>query len=310
MIDASVVIVNWNSKNYLMKCLDSIRLHAGPLNVEWIVVDNASSDGSVEELRKCFPEVLWIESKENVGFARGNNIGIEKAVGRYICLVNPDVEFIDDCLGKLCRYMDSNQKVGICGPKILNKDGTIQYSCREYPTLWNNLCFALVLHRLFPKKKFFSNELMSYFDHNELREVDALSGCFMVARREALIEVGLLDDGFFMYSEDVDWCRRFHEKGWKVVFNPETEAIHYGGGSSANVSVRSAVEQERASLQYWSKHHGKMKTSLIRLILLVKHAVRIIPSVVAYLIRPGERRQSMDRLSRDTACMRNALGLM
>jgi len=310
MIDASVIIVSWNSKQYLMKCLETINRHNHGIAAEVIVVDNASSDGTAEELRKRYPDVKLIESKVNAGFAKGNNIGIEKAVGRYICLVNPDVEFLDDCLMKLCQYMDTNGKVGICGPKILNKDGTVQYSCREYPTLWNNLCFALGLHRLFPQSALFSNELMSYFNHNELREVDALSGCFMVARREALIEVGLLDDGFFMYSEDVDWCKRFHDKGWKVVFNPETEAMHYGGGSTANVSVKSAVEQERAILQYWSKHHGAVKTSLIRVILFIKHALRIIPGAAAYVISPADKKKSIDRLNRETACMKNALGLM
>ena len=310
MPDASVIIVNWNAKQYLMTCLESIERHTHAVTAEIIVVDNASSDGTAEELRKRYPDVKLIESDVNAGFAKGNNVGIERATGRYICLVNPDVEFLDDCLGKLCRYMDLNQKVGICGPKILNKDGTIQYSCREYPSLWNNLCFALGLHRLFPQIAFFSNELMSYFDHNELREVDALSGCFMVARREATNEVGLLDDSFFMYSEDVDWCRRFHDKGWKVVFNPETEAMHYGGGSSENVSVRSAVEQERAILQYWSKHHGAVRTRLIRVILFIKHALRIIPGAAAYVISPADKKKSIDRLNRETACMKNALGLM
>ena len=304
MLDASVIIVNWNSKQYLMKCLESIYRHTHGFSSELIVVDNASSDGTAAELRKRYPDVKLIEGKGNVGFAKGNNIGIAASSGRYVCLVNPDVEFLEDCLSKLCRYMDANDKVGICGPKILNKDGSVQYSCREYPTLWNNLCFALGLHRVFPRSALFSNELMSYFDHNELREVEALSGCFMVVRREAMKEVGLMDDAFFMYSEDVDWCKRFHNEGWKVVFNPEAKAIHYGGGSMENTSLWSTVQQERALMQYWSKHHGAIKTTLLRVILFIKHALRFVQSALFYVIRPADRKQSMDGLDREAACMR------
>ncbi|MCG6536761.1 MAG: glycosyltransferase family 2 protein, partial [Syntrophales bacterium LBB04] len=266
-----------------------------------------SSDGTAEAVRERYPTVRLIENRENLGFAAANNLGIVQARGKYICLINPDVELLDDCLGVLCRFMDENPNVGICGPKIMNSDGSIQHSCRVYPTLWNNLCFALGLHRLFPRSPLFGNELMSYFDHKKLREVDALSGCFMVVRRKAMEEVGLLDDTFFMYSEDVDWCKRFHDKGWKVVFNPVTKAMHYGGGSSANVSVSSSVEQEKAILQYWAKHHGVIDTTLIRVILLIKHALRMIPSAVAYVIKPGEKKQIIDRLNSDTACMRGAM---
>jgi GT2 family glycosyltransferase len=307
MPDASVIIVSWNSKQYLIKCLESINRHTHELAAELIVVDNASSDGTAAELKKRFPDVKLIASQDNAGFAKGNNIGIAESSGRYVCLVNPDVEFLDDCLGKLCRYMDSNHHVGICGPKILNKDGTIQYSCREFPALWNNLCFALGFHKLVPRSRLFSNELMSYFEHNKLREVDALSGCFMVIRRESMEEVGLLDDQFFMYSEDVDWCARFHEKGWKVVFNPTTEAMHYGGGSSENVPVRSAVEQERAILQYWCKHHGTMKTTLIRMILFINHALRFVQNAFFYVMRPADRKQSVEGIDRETACMRTVI---
>ena len=161
MIDVSTVIVNWNSRQYLAKCLDTMLSHKRTIRVEVIVVDNASSDGAVGWLKKEYPEVTVIESTENVGFGGGNNMGIRKASGRYICLVNPDVEFRDECLQTLCEFMERNQDVGICGPKILNGDGSIQYSCREYPTLWNNLCFALGLYRIFPHSAAFSNELMS-----------------------------------------------------------------------------------------------------------------------------------------------------
>lgn len=305
MIDASAIIVNWNSKRFLAKCLDSIRRHHRDCTIEVIVVDNASSDGTVEELKKGYPEVQWIENRENVGFAKANNMGMEKASGRYVCLVNPDVEFLDNCLEKLCLYMDAHREVGICGPRILNSDGTLQYSCREYPTLWNNLCFSLGLHKLFPRHSMFSNELMSYFDHDRLREVQAISGCFMVVRREALREVGLLDEAFFMYSEDLDWCKRFNDKGWKIVFNPEVSAVHYGGGSSENAPARFAVEKELAIVRYWNKHHGAIENTLIRIILLTNHALRIAIFGVLSMLRSARRSGLRGKLQNHAACFRS-----
>ena len=151
---------------------------------------------------------------------------------------------------------------------------------------------------------------MTYFDHNELKEVEALSGCFLFVKREALEEVGLLDEAYFMYSEDLDWCRRFHDKGWKVVFNPITCAIHYGGGSSELAPARFAVEQEKAILYYWTKHYGNIYTHLIRVILIMKHVVRILYYFGTYLIRRKQRNKTIERMRRDAVCILSVLGLM
>ncbi len=309
MIDVSTVIVNWNSRQYLAKCLDTMLSRKRTIRVEVIVVDNASSDGAVGWLKKEYPEVTVIESTENVGFARGNNMGIRKASGRYICLVNPDVEFRDECLQTLCEFMERNQDVGICGPKILNGDGSIQYSCREYPTLWNNLCFALGLYRIFPHSAAFSNELMSYFGHDRLRKVEAISGCFMMSRREAMEEVGLLDESFFMYSEDLDWCKRFNDKGWKIVFNPAVSALHYGGGSSENEPARFAVEKELAIIQYWNKHHGAIENALIRIILLTNHALRIAIFGVLSMLGSAGKSGMRRNVRNHAACFRSLVNV-
>lgn len=304
MVDASTIIVTWNSKQFLAKCLDSMRAHHRNGLMEVIVVDNASSDGTVSELKPSYPDVLWIENRENTGFAKANNLGMERASGRYLCLVNPDVEFLDNSVERLCRYMDAHPEAGLCGPRILNSDRTLQYSCREYPSLWNNLCFALGLHRLFPRHPVFSSELMSYFDHDEVREVEAISGCFVVVRREALLDVGPLDEGFFMYSEDLDWCRRFNDRGWKIVFNPEATAVHYGGGSSDQAPADFAVMKDLAITRYWRKHHGAVENMLIRGILLANHALRYAIFGVLCLLGPERGRDLRGTMRRHAACFR------
>lgn len=304
-IKASVIVVSYNCRDYLLKCLESMFNRTRIRDVEWIVVDNASTDGTPKEVERRYPQVRLIKNERNEGFARANNQGVLCARGEYLFLVNPDVEFLDDCIGNLCRFMDDNPGVGLCGPRILNADGTVQHSCRKLPTLWNNLCFALGLHRLFPRSSWFSNELMSYFDHGSRREVEALSGCFLAVRRAAIQGAGPLDERFFMYSEDVDLCRRLRDRGWKIVFNPETEAVHHGGKSSEKVSVPSAVQQERAILQYWEKHHTRLETTLILGILLMRHVLRFLKAGLIYIL--GNRQKASGILAKDAACIKSAL---
>lgn len=301
-VKASVIIVSWNCRAYLLKCLESIFRCTSMQCVEWIVVDNASKDGTTQEVAKKFPEVRLIANKENIGFARANNMGIKMARGEYLFLVNPDVEFYDDCIGKLCHFMDKNPDVGICAPKILNTDGTIQHSCRELPSLRNNFCFAIGLHKLFPGKKWSSNELMSWFDHNSRKEVEALSGCFLVVRRSAIKKVGLLDERFFMYSEDVDWCKRFRDRGWRIVFVPEAKAVHHGGKSAETISVESATAKTKAKIQYWRKHHGPAWGTFIKKIIFVRHVRVLIHAIL--LILCGKRQPAFLKLKISVASIK------
>src|SRR5665648_483189 len=233
MVDLSIIIVNWNAKSFLLKCLRSLISETKSCSVEIIVVDNASTDGSQQAVKKKFPTVKLIQNKVNSGFAKANNIGINQSVGRYICLINSDVTLLNGCLDKLCSFMDQQPEIGVTAPNILNSDLTLQYSCRCFPSLWNNFCPAIGLNKLFPKSKAVSGEEMFFFKHDRICEVDVLSGCFLMVRRKALEQVGPLDEQFFIYSEDIDWCRRFCDADWEIVFFPEAKAIHYGGGSSS-----------------------------------------------------------------------------
>ena len=224
--EISVIIVSWNARSFLEECLDSLsrgitRTH------EVIVVDNASTDGSPEMVTERFPWVILIQTGENLGFSKGNNIGINRSRGKYLALVNSDVNVLPDCLDQLAAFLDEQRDVGMVGPRVLYGDRRLQSSCRRFPNLWNNSCEVLKLNKLFPKSEFFAGEHMFYFSYNQTREVEVLVGCFILARHHAVKQFGLLDEGFWMYGEDLDWSRRCWQSEWKVMFYPGAEAIHY-----------------------------------------------------------------------------------
>ncbi len=298
---ASIIIVNWNTKDILLKCLGSISKQDRAICKEVIVVDNGSTDGSVDAIHTHFPQTIVIENYANIGFARANNVGINKSTGRYVCLVNSDVELLDGCLLRLIEYMDANPDIGIAGPKIYYPDLTLQNSCRKFPTLWNNLSPALGFDKLFRNSPAFSGEHMRYFTHDVNMNVDYLAGCFLVVRREALEEVGLLDEQFFIYREEVDWCKRFHQHGWKISFFPNAMAIHHHGASSSKDPKRFALASQKALFQYWEKHHSTLSVITIRLILILRHSLRLILRAVLYCIRKTNRRKHGQKLKMDLA---------
>src|SRR5271170_7602 len=250
-VDTSVVIVSWNAKRFLEECLVSLRDCPSTRTIEVIVVDNASFDGSPEMVTAEFPHVKLIQTGANLGFAKANNVGIRISGGRYVSLINSDAKVLGNCLDVLADYLDQHPDVGNVGPKVLNGDMTLQGTCRRFPTLWNNFCEAVGLSKIFKNSNVFTDEHMNDFAHDRELDVDVLVGCFWMVRKEAFGEVGLLDEDFFIYAEDVDWCKRCWEGGWKVSFFPGAEAVHYRGGSSSNDPGRFSAEQYRAVLQYW-----------------------------------------------------------
>lgn len=303
-MDISVVIVGWNAKHYLELCLESLATAPPRRSMEVIVVDNASADGSAEMIETRFPQVKLIKSKENLGFAKGNNVAIRQCQGRYIALVNPDVIVFPGCLDALADFLDQNPKVGNTGPRVLNPDKTLQSTCRRFPTLWNNFCTASGLTTAFKKSRFFAGEHMLYFPHDRTLPVDVLVGCFSMIRREAFDEVGLLDENLFMYGDDVDWCRRCWNAGWQVVFFPGAEAIHDRGKITAPYPVRFAVAQQRSVLYYWRKHHGFWGALGIRSIILSRHLVRYIFAVVGGLVPTKRSAEADTRKQVSGACLR------
>jgi len=282
--DISVIIVSWNARKFLAECLSSLARGISR-TCEVMVVDNASSDGSPEMVAKKFPWVRLILSGENLGFAKGNNLAIEQARGRFICLINSDVNVFPGCLDSLADYLDHHPEVGMVGPRILNPDRSLQNTCRAFPTLWNNFCVVSGLSLFFPASSRFSGEEMLWFDHARELPVDALVGCFIMARLEAVQQFGLLSDEFFMFGEDIDWGRRCWESGWKVIFFPGAESVHYGAASSANAPERFAVEAQRAALQLWAKHHSRLRCFLFRCLLLSFCLLRALREVAVAAVR-------------------------
>jgi GT2 family glycosyltransferase len=304
MPDISIIVVTWNAQRYVRECLDSLMHATAGLSAEIIAVDNASTDGTPQVINQQFPRVTLISNAENMGFAKANNVGLRLSSGDFIFLINSDVNVPPDCLKRMVGYMEQHANIGLLGPRMLGPEGKTARSCMRFPTLWNSFCRALALDSFFARSRLFGGSLMRDFAHDRMAEVEVLNGWFWLVRREALVQVGLLDERFFIYGEDIDWCQRFHQSGWRVVFYPEAEALHYGGASSANAPIRFCIEMQCASLQYWKKHHGRFSSACYVLISLLNHALRIAGYVAAYTVSKSARSQAEFKIRRSAACLR------
>lgn len=308
-VDISVVIVTWNVKHYVEGCLKSLELQEGCPQVEIIVVDNASSDGTADSIVEHFPNVTLCRNSSNLGFARANNLGLQHCNGKYICLVNPDVVVAPDCLAKILLYMEEDLSIGILGPKMLGPDGRVRRSCMRFPDAWNVFCRAVGLDTLLENSRFSRGLLMQDFRFDRACDVDVLNGWFWVIRRTALEQVGLLDENFFMYGEDLDWCYRFHQHGWRTVFYPGAQAIHYGGASSARVPIRFYIEMCRANAQFWRKYHRRPGTLFYLAALWIHEFVRLAGYATTYWFRKSSRAESAFKVRRSIACLLWLAGL-
>jgi N-acetylglucosaminyl-diphospho-decaprenol L-rhamnosyltransferase len=265
MIDLGIVIVNWNTRDYLKKCLETVLASQGDFSYEVVVVDNASSDGSPEMVRETFPEVRLIVSETNGGFSYGNNLGL-RALGyddngqvaadapRYALLLNPDTEVPPEALYDMVKFMDSRPEVGMAGPKLLLPDGQLDRACRRsFPTPIVSLYHFSGLAKLFPNSPRFARYNMTFADPDEEIEVDSVVGAYMQVRREAIEAVGLLDETFFMYGEDLDWAYRVKAAGWKVIYHPKVTVWHVKRAASRR-SQKAQLEFYRAMLIFYRKH--------------------------------------------------------
>jgi GT2 family glycosyltransferase len=254
-VQLSVVIVNWNTRDFLLGALKSIYDAPPPFPLQTIVVDNASTDGSGQAVAEQFPNVRLIANAENAGYARGNNQGLEASTGRYVLLLNPDVVLPPGGLEKAVAILEARQDVGALGVRLVNPDGSVQRSIRGFPTPLSVLCEALGLSRLFPNSRLLGAYRMTWFTYDRQAEVDQPMGTFLLIPRRALEEVGLLDERFPIFFNEVDWCFRARQKGWKVLFSPAVEVVHFGGGSTRQVGARMAWESRRGLLDFYRKHY-------------------------------------------------------
>ena len=233
MFDVSVIVVNWNTREYLRECLSHLYQNPPPnVSFDVWVVDNASSDDSVDMVKREFPQVRLICNAENAGFSRANNQAIRASNSRYVFLLNSDATTHPGALDALIEYADMCPRSGVMGPKVLNPDGSLQSSCRSFPTLWAGFFRNTKLGRFFPNNKYLKQYMLSDLDHSKVSIVGWLSGCAMLIRRELIDKIGDLDERFFMYCEDVDICKRCWDAGYEVTYMPRAVVTHAIGKSS------------------------------------------------------------------------------
>ena len=259
--DVSLCIVSWNVADDLRACLQSLRDQQNPPRFETIVVDNASSDETVEMLGRDFPEVRLVANDDNRGFAGGSNQGLRMGAGRYLMLLNPDTILPPDVLATLVAVADAHPEAGIIAPKLLNTDGSLQPSCRRFPTITAALYRNTLFGRLMPRARAASHYIMEDFDHDVEREVDWVSGACMMVRREALEHVGELDEGFPWGSEDVDFCLRMFRADWRVLYTPATAIVHAVGRSSSQAVVPTIIRSHRGMYHLYAKHFARNPVS-------------------------------------------------
>ena len=291
VLDLSIVIVNWNTQHVIMDCLESIYLYTGKLHVEVIVIDNASTDNSVKEITACFPHVRLIANDTNRGFAGANNQGMKIATGRFVLLLNPDTVVLDDAFTKSIEYANENPDVGVAGCQVMENAKSIQRTCFRYPSLLNTFLWLSGAASLKPLSRITGRAAYGPWDRRNEREVDVVSGMFMLVRREALEEVGLMDEQYFVFAEEADWCYRFRKAGWRCMFAPVGRILHVDGGSKSTnqSSVRMYVQLQKSMLLFHRKHLGFARWFLCKLLFITTMTIRMLWWFIWTALGIGER---------------------
>ena len=300
-IDLTVILVNWNTAAVTCDCLRSVarNLADESIEVETIVVDNGSTDDSTARIHAEFPWARLIENQQNVGFARANNQAIEASHGRHVLLLNSDTVVQDGALAALVRHLDAHPGVGAVGARLLNPDGSLQPSCSRFPTLGRELWRLFHLERLYMRSAY----AMQGWDPATPRPVDVVSGACLMVRRPVLQQVGLLDEGYFMYSEEVDLCRRIWNAGWEIHWTPSARVVHFGGQSSQQMAEAMFLQLYRSKVLYFRRHHGPAAAAAYKWILAAASVARLALSPLA-TVEPAPQRAEHRRL---TACYSHLL---
>lgn len=257
-MDLSIIIVNYNTRELTLQCISSIYESNIDNSFEVFVVDNNSSDNSVEAIRQQFPNVILIENTRNVGFSKANNQAIKQATGAFVLLLNSDTIVKENTLSIMLQYMKENEDVGAAGCEVLLPDGTLDKAChRGFPTPSASFYYMTGLAKKYSNNPRFNLYHKSYLNMDEIHEIDCLVGAFMIVRAKTIQEVGMLDETFFMYGEDIDWCYRIKEAGWDIIYNPTVSIIHYKGASSRKKPAKIVYEFHRAMYLFHKKHYAK-----------------------------------------------------
>jgi N-acetylglucosaminyl-diphospho-decaprenol L-rhamnosyltransferase len=268
----SIIIVSWNTSKLLENCLASILANPPTSPFENWVVDNASTDDSPRMLREKFPQVHLVENRENVGFARANNQAIQRSTGKYVLLLNPDTLLTSGALQALADFLDKHPEAGAAGARILNPDGSLQISSHPRPTLLRELWRLFHLDRLLP----YAEYPLTKWETSQAQEVDMLMGACLLLRREVLDGVGLLDEDYFVYSEEVDLCYRIQRAGWRLFWVPQAEVVHFGGQSTQQAPTEMFLNLYHGKIKYFRKHYGWAAAQIYKLILRIAALARLM----------------------------------
>ncbi len=294
-MDLSVIIVSWNVRDLLRQCLRSISSEQSAVNsqqspvhrlrlTEILVVDNASADGTVEMLHAEFPDVRVIPNSNNAGFTRGNNQALAVAQGRYLFLLNPDTELRLGALQALIDYADAHPRAGIIGPRLFYGDGAPQSSRRRLPTLATAFLESTKLQQWFPRNRALTRYYMLDTPDDATQEVDWVNGAAMFVRREVYDQIGGLDEAFFMYSEELDWCYRAKRAGWQIVYLPTAQVTHYEGKSSEQVVASRDVYFHSSKIRFFRKYRGALVAEILRAFLLLTFAYQLAEEFAKWLV--------------------------
>jgi GT2 family glycosyltransferase len=301
----SIIIVNWNTRDMLARCLASIYQHPPHVPFEVVVVDNASSDGSAAMVRERFPQVRLIENQENVGFARANNQAIQESSGEYLLLFNSDAFVMDDSLSRMVEFIETHPRVGAVGPKLLNPDGSFQASYADFPTLWSEFLLISGLTRFIigpyaPSPSPSSSEAAI--------SVDWVAGAALLVRRSVIEQIGLMDERFFLYSEETEWCWRIWQAGWEVWYLPDAHIVHMGGGSSIQRSIKSYQNLYKSKVRFFEKVYGpdraRLLQTLLIMVILFRSIVWLIVLIVIYPFSKSKAAMISKRYHQESALLK------
>ena len=293
-IDVSIVIVAWNVRQLVYDCLKSVYDETQGISFEVLYVDNASEDGSVEMVKSEFPEVRVIENQKNEGFIRANNQAIPFSQGRYVLLLNSDTIVLDNAIAKTVKFADEHPEGAVVGCTVLNPDKTLQRSCFMYPSILNMFLAATYLYKIFPRSKFFGREEMTWWDFDEVREVETVCGCFSLVRREAIDQVGLMDEKYFVYADDPDWCYRFKKNNWKILFTPGPRIVHYGGQTTKQMHRKFLLQLRGSILIFMKLHRSWLTFQVARFLTALFFFLRVPYWVFEALLHKNNRDSSIN----------------
>jgi len=296
MAELTIIVVTWNSAEHIERCLRSIARRRGEVTVRTIVIDNASSDGTAGIIRSHFPGVELVQNPHNAGFAAANNQGLRMSTTPYVLLLNPDAELQDGSLHVLVNFMESTHDAWVSGAALVNPDGSPQAYGVRFPSAWNILCETLFLDKLFPRSRLFGRHKELYEDQTKPRRVDFVQGAALCVRTACLNSVGELDESFFMYFEEADWCFRMKEAGGAVYFCPASRVVHHGG-SPGHYDERRLVHYHRSLALFVQKHYRIARQVQIRVLVVFRSSVRILTWTAVWIARPSMRASAQSSIA-------------